>query len=147
MSAAGGQGPLAELQPRPLHPRIWFTVSLIVFDAYDGADVGSQVGWYPLVDGLEGGGVEVAVDSAFGLEKHVAEEIGAEDRGADGEEGVEDFTAVGVVFQGELVGAGGGDERVVVVLVFGDPCLNGAGVRVDGAVVEEDLPYFVRNVV
>lgn len=59
---------------------------------------------------------------------------------------MKNLSPVGIMFQSKSVGAGGRDERVLVILVLGDPGLHGVGVGVDGSVVEEDLPYLGRDV-
>ena len=51
------------------------------------------------------------------------------------------------MFQSKSIGASGRDERVLVVLVSGDPRLDGVGVRVDGSVVEKYLPYLVGDAI
>ncbi len=51
------------------------------------------------------------------------------------------------MFQSKSIGASGRDERVLVILVLGDPGLDGVGIRVDGSVIEKDLPYFVGDVI
>ena len=51
---------------------------MVIFDADDGADFRCQVRWYIFTNGLLSSGVEIAVDAAFGFEKHVAQEVGAE---------------------------------------------------------------------
>ena len=145
MPAASGHCPLAELQSWIFHPGILIFPSLNVLNAHDGAYFGFQIRRYPLVDRLQSRGVKIAVDSALGLQKHVAQEVGTQRGYAQGEERVKDLSAVGVMFQRKSIGADGGDERVLVILIFGDPGLDGVGVGVDGSVVEEDLPYLIRD--
>ena len=59
---------------------------------------------------------------------------------------MKNLSPVGIMLQSKSVGAGGGDERVLVILVLGDPGLDGVAVGVDGSVVEEHLPYLGRDV-
>ena len=78
VSATGSYCPLAELQSGPRVGRSFF-LPVVVFDADYGAYFRCfEVPRYPFLNGFVSSGVEIAVDAAFGLEKHVAEEVGAE---------------------------------------------------------------------